>query len=175
MAEAAPLILTALLPADLHRWATSLRTAHFPPERNYLEAHVTLFHALPPQCTDELSQLCKRIAAETAPVPGQLLGLMSLGGGTALKLESRGILALRDQIADHFHGMLTGQDQHRPRLHVTIQNKVTSAEAKALQAELAPTIDARDFAFRGLGLYVYRGGPWDHHGDYVFRGKGRVQ
>mgnify|MGYP004351873915 CR=1 FL=1 len=42
-----PLILTAQLPADLHRWATALRTEHFPPERNYLEAHVTLFHALP--------------------------------------------------------------------------------------------------------------------------------
>ena len=46
---AAPLILTAELPPDLHRWATELRRAHFPPERNLLEAHVTLFHALPAQ------------------------------------------------------------------------------------------------------------------------------
>lgn len=174
MPDNAPLILTALLPADMHRWATGLRTQHFPPERNYLQAHVTLFHALPPQCTDELVDLCKRISAETAPVPARLLGLMSLGRGTALKLESHGILALRDRIADHFHGMLTGQDQHRPRLHVTIQNKVAPAQAKALLAQLNPTIEPRDFAFRGLGLYIYRGGPWDHHGDYVFRGKGEA-
>lgn len=172
MAETSPLILTALLPADLHHWATRMRTRYFPPERNYLQAHVTLFHALPPQCDDEVVDVCKRIAADTAPVPARLLGLMSLGRGTALKLESRGIMLLRDRIADHFHGMLTGQDQHRPRLHITIQNKVAPAQAKALQAELEPVIQPRDFAFRGLGVYIYRGGPWDHHGDYVFRGKG---
>lgn len=166
-----PLILTALLPKDMHSWATALRTAHFPPERNYLEAHVTLFHAIPAQCEEELSGLCKRLAAEFAPVEGQLLGLMSLGRGTALKLESEGILHLRDGIAEHFSGMLTNQDQHRPRLHVTIQNKVAPGEAKALQAELEGTIEPRNFAFRGLGLYRYMGGPWEHIRDFVFRGR----
>jgi hypothetical protein len=38
----APLIVTAELPPDLQAWATSLRQRHFPPERNYLAAHVTL-------------------------------------------------------------------------------------------------------------------------------------
>jgi len=166
----APLILTALLPKDMHSWATALRTAHFPPERNYLEAHVTLFHAIPAQCEAEMCGLLKQIAAEFAPVDAHLIGLMSLGRGTALKLESGGILALRDGIAERFRGMLTGQDQHRPRLHVTIQNKVAPAEAKALQAELEPTIEPRSFAFRGLGLYHYRGGPWEHIRDFAFRG-----
>ena len=45
-----PLILTAQLPDDMHARYTALRDAHFPPERNYLEAHVTLFHALPGMC-----------------------------------------------------------------------------------------------------------------------------
>jgi hypothetical protein len=167
----AALIMTAQLPADLHRWATNLRDAHFPPERNYLEAHVTLFHALPPQCAEEAVDLCKQIAAEFAPVDARLVGLMSLGKGTALKLESGGILALRDHIADHFHGLLTGQDQHRPRLHVTIQNKVSIEEAKALQAELADEIEPRRFAFSGLALHRYRGGPWDMVREFAFRGR----
>lgn len=169
--QGAPLILTALLPKDMHAWATALRMQHFPRERNYLEAHVTLFHAIPAHCEAELTGLLKQIADEFAPVEAQLHGLMSLGRGTALKLESEGILRLRDGIADHLRGMLTAQDQHRPRLHVTIQNKVPPAEAKTLQAALAGTIEPRRFAFRGLGLQRYMGGPWQHIRDFAFRGK----
>ena len=134
--EDAPLILTAQLPRDLHARFTALRTAHFPPERNYLEAHVTLFHALPAMCEAEACSVLKRMAAEFAPVPGQVEGLMSLGRGTAIKLSAPAMLDLRGIIADHFHGLLTQQDQQRPRLHVTIQNKVMGKEAKALQARL---------------------------------------
>ena len=169
-ADNQPFILTAQLPADLAAWATSLRTQHFPPERNYLNAHVTLFHALPRFCEEELRDLLKALVAQYAPPPAQLEGLMSLGGGTALKLSSEMILEIRARIADHFHGLLTAQDQHRPRLHVTIQNKVTSKEAKALQAELEPQIEPRDFAFSGLELHIYRGGPWESVRDWRFRG-----
>ena len=167
----APLILTAELPPDLHRRYTDLRTAHFPPERNYLEAHVTLFHALPAQCEDELRRYLARLTGEIAPVRGQVEGLMPLGGGTAIKLSSPDMLALRDEIAEYFRGMLTNQDQHRPRLHVTIQNKVTGKEAQALQAQLAGTIEPRPFTFPGLALHAYRGGPWEFIRRFAFRGK----
>ncbi|MCA0909127.1 2'-5' RNA ligase family protein [Qipengyuania gaetbuli] len=167
----APLILTAELPPDLHRRYTDLRTAHFPPERNYLEAHVTLFHALPAQCEDELRRYLARLTGEIAPVRGQVDGLMPLGGGTAIKLSSPDMLALRDEIAEHFRGMLTNQDQHRPRLHVTIQNKVTGKEAQALQAQLAGMIEPRPFTFPGLALHAYRGGPWEFIRRFAFRGK----
>ena len=167
----APLILTAELPPDLHRRYTDLRTAHFPPERNYLEAHVTLFHALPAQCEDELRRYLARLTGEIAPVRGQVEGLMPLGGGTAIKLSSPDMLALRDEIAQYFRGMLTNQDQHRPRLHVTIQNKVTGKEAQALQATLAGTIEPRPFTFPGLALHAYRGGPWEFIRRFAFRGK----
>lgn len=167
----APLIVTALLPRDLHAWATALRTQYFPPERNYLEAHVTLFHAIPAQCEGEVAGLLKQLAGEFAPVEAQLLGLMSLGRGTALRLESPGLLRLRDTMAEHWRGLLTAQDQHRPRLHVTIQNKVAPAEAKALQLALEGSIAAHRFAFRGIGLHRYLGGPWGHIRDFAFRGQ----
>ena len=173
--EGRPLLVTALLPKDMQRWASDLRALHFPPERNYLDAHVTLFHAIPPMCEGEARSLLAQLAKECAPVPGELEGLMSLGGGTALKLHSPDMLALRDAIGDSLHGMLTAQDQHRPRLHVTIQNKVSSKEAKALQAQLSGTIEPRAFAFRGLGLYFYDGGPWEEAGEYAFRGKRSVR
>ncbi|MXO50902.1 2'-5' RNA ligase family protein [Erythrobacter gaetbuli] len=167
----APLILTAELPPDLHRRYTDLRTEYFPPERNYLEAHVTLFHALPAQCEDELRRYLARLTGEITPVRGQVEGLMPLGGGTAIKLSSPEMLTLRDEIAEHFRGMLTNQDQHRPRLHVTIQNKVTGKEAQALQAQLAGTIEPRPFTFPGLALHAYRGGPWEFIRRFAFRGK----
>ena len=170
MSEPAPLILTAELPPDLHRWATALRRAHYPPERNQLEAHVTLFHALPAQLEGELRGLLARLAGELAPVPARLDGTMNLGRGTALALSSPAMLDLRDYIAEHFRGMLTAQDGHTPRLHVTIQNKVSPSEAKALQAELADMIRPRDFAFPALGLFRYRGGPWEAVRRFAFRG-----
>lgn len=166
-----PLIVTAQLPRDLHARYTALRTEHFPPERNFLEAHVTLFHAIPGMCEGEVCTYLKRLAGEFAPVEGQVEGLMPLGGGTAIKLSSPDMLVLRDMIADHFSGMLTQQDQHRPRLHVTIQNKVSGREAKELQALLAGTIEPRPFAFRGLELFRYRGGPWERVKEFAFRGR----
>lgn len=172
--DLAPLILTALLPKDLHSWATNLRDCHFPAERNFLEAHVTLFHALPPQYGSEIADHCKGLVARLGPVEAELTGVMPMGKGTALRLESEGMMALRDSIADHFHGLLTGQDQHSPRLHITIQNKVTIEQAKALQQELSGFVEARRFNFRGLGLFRYRGGPWEAVGEHVFRGCERV-
>lgn len=169
----APLILTAELPPDLHRWATKLRRAYFPPERNFLEAHVTLFHALPPQVEDELRTVLVRLAAEIAPPSARLEGLMNLGRGTALRLASPALLDLRGVITEHFRGMLTAQDQHPPRLHVTIQNKVAPEQARQLQKALAGMVTPRDFAVPGLGLHRYRGGPWEQVRRFAFRGHSR--
>lgn len=167
----APLILTAELPGDLHRWATELRRRHFPPERNHLKAHVTLFHALPPQVEDELRAVLARLAGETPPLPARLEGVMDLGRGTALRLASPALLDVRRIVAERFHGMLTAQDSHRPRLHITIQNKVAPSEAKALQAELSGIIVSGNFDFPGLVLHRYRGGPWEEVRRFAFRGR----
>ena len=165
---AAPLVITAELPQDLYSWATQLRTAHYPPERNFLKAHVTLFHALPPSAEAEVRDVLARLAGRP-PVPARLEGVMSLGQGTALKIASPAMLVLRDTIADHFHGLLTPQDSHRPRLHVTVQNKVAPAAAKALLAELQSKVEPRDFTFRGMELHAYLDGPWELRGRWRFR------
>ena len=87
--DASPLILTAELPPELHRWATDLRERHFPPERNYLEAHVTLFHALPATIQAELRDVLARVVAESAPIPARLEGLMNLGREPPLSCPAR--------------------------------------------------------------------------------------
>lgn len=171
---AAPLIVTAELPGALQSRADQLRAAHFPPERNYLRAHVTLFHALPPMVEGELKDALA-FEARAAPVRARLEGVMNLGRGTALRLSSPAMLDLRERLADRFHGLLTPQDQQAPRLHVTIQNKVAPSVAKALQATLAPTMEPRDFAFAGLALHRYCGGPWETVHRWPFRGSSRTK
>ena len=168
-----PFILTAKLPPDIHAWADNLRRAHFPPERNHLHAHVTLFHAFAPSLLDELCDFIPQIAREHAPPRGEITGLMNLGKGTAIRLHAPDLLAIRREIAEHFHGMLTDQDLHDPRPHITIQNKVTKEEAQALQAALEPQIEPRTFAFPGLELHRYLGGPWELVKAVSFRGKAR--
>ena len=167
----APLIVTAELPQALQSRADQLRRAHYPPERNQLPAHVTLFHALPPSAEDELRQV---LAAEAraAPIPARLEGLMNLCQGTALAISSPEMLALWERVADRFHGMLTVQDERSPRLHVTIQNKVSPSEAKRLRQSLAASVVPASFAFAGLALHRYRGGPWELVQRWTFRGKG---
>ncbi len=96
---------------------------------------------------------------------------MDLGGGTALAIRCPALLAVRAAIAEHFHGALTAQDQHQPRLHITVQNKVDRAAARTLQAELAASLTPRDFAFTGLGLHLYRAPLWEPQGTWRFRGK----
>jgi hypothetical protein len=167
----APFIVTAALPADIHGWAEGLRRKHYPPERNYLHAHVTLFHAFAPSLLDELTTYLPRIAGEFAAPHAEITGLMDLGTGTAIALASPQLLALRGIIAEHFRGSLTAQDLHEPRPHITIQNKVTKREARALQAALAPTIMHRRFAFPALELYHYKGGPWELIKRSGFRGR----
>ncbi|CAH0497332.1 2'-5' RNA ligase family protein [Novosphingobium sp. CECT 9465] len=166
----APLIVTAELPAPLQSWADGLRRAHFPPERNHLRAHVTLFHALPYHVLDEARALLARIAGQNPPVEARLCDVMDLGGGTAFRIDSPGMLALRDGIADHFHGLLSRQDDQVPRLHVTVQNKVLRKDAIALQSSLRETFVPRSFSFAGLALHHYMGGPWSDAGRWAFRG-----
>ena len=167
----APFIVTAELPEDIFAWSNGLRAEHYPPERNWLKAHVTLFHSFAPSLRDELPRFLARMAGEFAPPSAQLNGLMDLGQGTALAIRSPQMLAVREIIAEHFWDMLTRQDQGGKKLHITIQNKVERKAALALQEQLGQRLDARDFAFAGLGLHLYRNPHWEAVGMWKFRGK----
>jgi len=168
-----PFIVTGELPPGLLAWADGLRRAHFPPERNHLAAHVTLFHSFAPSLREALPGVLADLAASTPPPPARITGLMDLGSGTALAIESPAMLALREEIAAHFHGALTAQDRHPPRLHITIQNKVTPAVARALQAALGKDFGRRSFRFAGLALQLYHGPGWEQFKRWSFRGQER--
>ena len=164
-----PLLITAELPGNILNWADALRKAHYPPERNRLAAHVTLFHALPPSAEAEIRTLLGALVRQMPPM-AEISGVMDLGRGTALAVESAGMLALYEQIAERLHGVLGPQDGHTPRLHITIQNKVDKTVARALQAELKDNLQPCRFRFRGLALHAWEAGLWRNIRSYPFRG-----
>ena len=143
-----PIIMTAQMGKADFAWADSLRRRYFPPERNQISAHITLFHHLPPQALDEIKAAVSALAADLPK-----------------------LLALRMELAERFAGLLTAQDQQTPRLHVTIQNKVVPKEAKRLFDELSAEFEPRPFVIHGIALHYYLDGPWQDIGSWPFRGR----
>ena len=168
---AGPLIVTALLGAADQTLFDRLRAAHFPPERNQLAAHLTLFHAIPPMLEAELRHRLAAFAAELAPPRAMIVGLMNLGGGVAYRIVSDDLDAIRADLAEAFRGHLTQQDSHGWRPHITIQNKVTAAQARALNDELSIGFEPRRLGVAGLAYDHYDGGPWRPGRRYPFRGR----
>ena len=167
---AGPLIITAEFGKADFAWADGLRRQHFPPERNQVPAHLTLFHALPPSSEDEARRALRRVAGEHSPPPAMLSGLMSLGGGVAFRVHTPELDAIRNELAEAFHGLLSAQDSGGWAPHITIQNKVTSTVARDLMTSLQRSFEPRPLAVRGLLLFRYLGGPWEPLGGYGFRG-----
>ncbi|QNQ10950.1 2'-5' RNA ligase family protein [Sphingomonas alpina] len=168
MSAPAPIIVTALFGKQDTAYFDALRRAHFPAERNQLPAHLTMFHHLSPSLEAELRQRLTNETRGVRPPPARIAGLMSLGKGVAFRIESPELADIRDRLADSFAAMLTPQDAVGWRPHVTIQNKVTPAEAKALQAALALDFCPRPVAIAGLASWWYRGGPWEPLSRHMF-------
>lgn len=163
------LILTAELGPEDYAWLDAQRRAYFPPERNQLPAHLTLFRALPPSAETEARRELARLAAARAP-RATIAGLMNLGGGVAYRVVSDDLDAIHDDLAERFHGLLSAQDGAGWAPHVTIQNKVKAVEARALLTSLEKDFRPRPLRISGLGLHRYLDGPWERLGTWSFRG-----
>lgn len=149
-------------------WLQQLRRTYYPPERNRVPAHLTLFHQLPPSLGAELTT--RLAAAAAAPPPrARITGVMDLGAGTALRIESDDLEAIRFELAEGFHGMLSAQDRGPWTPHVTIQNKVEPRAARALQASLRAAFEPRPLAINALASWRYLGGPWEPVRRHPFR------
>ena len=167
--QAGPLIVTALFGPGEDGLLQQLRRTHYPADRNRVPAHLTLFRHLPPSLEAELSQRLARAAAAPPPAAA-LAGIIDLGEGTALRVDSPALEEIRDGLAMAFAGLLTPQDQAPWRPHVTIQNKVAPRDARRLQQQLRATFEPRPLAIRALASWRYRDGPWEGLRTHPFRG-----
>jgi hypothetical protein len=165
---AGALIVLAELGKSDFAWLDALRRRHYPLERNRVPAHLTLFRALPPSVEDEVRRSLAGAASARAP-HAQISGVMDLDSGVALRVHSPELEAIRDELAEGFHGLLTSQDMGRWTPHVTIQNKVEARVARKLLGQLRAGFEPRPLAIAGLRLVRYVDGRWEDVGSWRFR------
>lgn len=164
-----PFILTLQFDAATFARLDALRQAHFPPERNFLPAHITLFHALPGDQEVAIRQTLQTISAATPIIPLAFPTVRSLGRGVAITVASPALLALRQQLATTWPEWLGAQDRQRFQPHVTVQNKVTAEAARQLYEQLAASWQPVAGRGEGLLLWRYRGGPWEQVMTFPFQ------
>ena len=165
---AGALIVTAEIAQRDFSWIEGLRRAHYPPDRNRVPAHLTMFHSLPPSAETELQRRLSRVVRRPAPM-ARIEGLMDLGGGVAFRIVSPDLDGIRDELGAGLHGLLGAQDSGGWRPHVTIQNKVAPKAARPLKQSIEQGFAPRPLAIAGLGLYRYLDGPWERIALYPFR------
>lgn len=156
----APLVLTLAVDPRAQAFFDRLRREHFPPGRNHLAAHVTLFHQLPGQALApvraDVEEAVQRPAYDVA-----VTGVRLLGRGVAYALRSAETDVVRAELARRWEPSLTAQDRRPSALHVTVQNKVAPEVARGLYADLAATGHPGSVRACGLDLWRYLGGPWE--------------
>jgi hypothetical protein len=161
------IVLAELNNADF-AWLNAMRRQHYPPDRNKVPAHLTMFRSLPPSAEDEVRRSLARAAA-TAPPQARLSGVMDLDSGAAMRVESPQLEAIRVGLAEEFRGLLSAQDMGRWTPHVTVQNKVEPRVARALLRSLREAFEPRPLAITGLQLVRYMNGDWEPIARWRFR------
>src|SRR6476620_6311918 len=103
-----PLIVTALLDEVAQERFDRLRREHFPPERNHLAAHLTLFHHLPddPAVGEALAA-----AADRPTITARVRRVRGWRGGVAYDLAAPELTALRGRLAQCWSDLLSAQDR----------------------------------------------------------------
>lgn len=160
-------ILTLQLDEEAQAFFDQLRRAHFPPERNQIAAHLTLFHQLPASVV--VAAAIDAAASLHSPFPLKVTGLRSLGRGVAYSLSSPILLDIHRQLAAALQDYLIPQDRQRFMPHVVIQNKVSAEQARDLLAMLQAGFQPRTISACGFDLWRYLGGPWEHLQNFPFR------
>lgn len=90
------------------------------------------------------------------PLPLVVTGVRNLGRGVAFILESESLARLHAELARAFSGWLTPQDRQPFRPHITIQNKVSTEEARQLYDDLRTRFSRWTVTGVGLTLWLSR-------------------
>jgi 2'-5' RNA ligase len=163
-----PLIVTLKLDQSTFERANALRQQYFPPDRNLVPAHITLFHALPGEQETVIKQHLQRVCGETPKIVLELPSLRFLGQGVAIEVEAPALVALRQSLAKTWQDWLTRQDRQRYQPHITIQNKVAGTIARQTYEQLLERWQPLNAYGEGLLLWYYCGGLWELAEAFLF-------
>ena len=164
-----PLILTLALDYASAAFFNDLRQRHFPPERNHLDAHLTLFHQLPGTEVDSVIATLEEMSQQYRSLHVRVNEVRLLGRGVAYRIESQLLQQLHRQLQKKWRSYLTAQDQQKLWPHVTVQNKVEASVAQELHAQLSADFEPFEAEGEGLRLWEYHGGPWRLHQSFAFK------
>ena len=167
-----PLLITLGLDSASFEGLDNLRARYFPPDRNVLNAHVSLFHSLPPDEEPAIAATLEAIARSSGPLPLTFGAAFRLGGGFAVRVESPELAQIHADLARAFDPWLTQQDSQPYRPHVTLMNKADRREAVQAFAEFQAGWSPRSGVGESLLLWRYVGGPWEPVGSFPFGGIG---
>lgn len=161
-----PLILTLSIEKKAALFFNSLRKKHFPPSRNFIDAHLTLFHALPNEVkiVEDIKALCER----QTPFELIIKEVVSISKGVAYKIESNELLQLHKILKNKWQSFLSSQDSQKLWPHITVQNKVQTQQAKDLLGELQNSFTQFSTTATGLQLWEYLEGPWRLAYNFIF-------
>lgn len=166
MPASQPLIITVSMDHASLAHFTQLRNTHFPAWCNYLDAHITLFHRLPPGIPlveETVARLSRRM-----PFSLGISGIKNMGNGVAFAIDSEEIRELHAAMQRVLYAYLTAQDRKKIWPHITIQNKVTAWKAQQLAEYLSKDFKPFSIGATGLSLWKYNNGPWTHVRDFPF-------
>ncbi|WP_082562768.1 MULTISPECIES: 2'-5' RNA ligase family protein [unclassified Rhizobium] len=164
-----PLILTARIPETDLAPFDRLRQIYFPPDRNFLRAHLTMFHRLPGEYTGRIMEQLADIAGGSVTIEAEVTGVQNLGAGVAFMIDSLELHELRAQLKAAFLPWLGPQDMQIWRPHITIQNKVSNLAADDLHRQLLSTFEPHPIKVIGVDLWQYLNGPWKHENSAMFK------
>ncbi len=157
--QRATLLLTAELAEPAQGLFEGLRQRHFPPERNLIPAHVSMFHTLPGEARAPITRRLRTLAAERCAV--SVTAPFGLGRGVAFRLQAPGLERARAALARDWADWLTPQDAQGYRPHVTVQNKVSPEAARSTLALLQRGFVPFRTEVVAWRLWRYLGGPWE--------------
>lgn len=161
-----PLIITLELEEEAKQFFTEQRTAYFPKHINYLDAHLTLFHAVPPGemiIYSTIESVCKRVSFDIV-----VSDLRNIGNGVAYSIESKELQEMHVVMQKAFDPFLVSKDRQILWPHITIQNKATAFKAQMLHEKLQKEFKPFSCKATGIGIYKYLGGPWEKTGNVLF-------
>jgi len=164
----APLILTLGLDEKSQDFFDHLRERYFPPKRNFLQAHLTLFHHLPGRERRTIENALAATAVQRVPLSMKATSVKMMGRGVAYQLDSKQLKDIHEKFSLEWKNWLTPQDQQKLWPHVTVQNKVDTAKAKALYNKLSDSFEPFEVKGTGFRLWAYQNGPWEWLADFDF-------
>lgn len=155
-------VSSARLDAWRQRW--------FPPERSFLAAHLTLFHALPED--DAVLALVQQACAKEERMPVRFARLEKSTRSILVRAEAPVVRRLHDalgrDLVTRFAERVTNQDRQRLVPHVTLVNKANPEHVALATAAIEAAFAPWDGTGDGIAVWRYEGGPWSPVARFAF-------